>query len=128
MISIVCLRFICRQTRPFQAILIERISFVNSELSTNNSTDRYAQSKKTGAFSGSEMVFSLYFIIFFISYNSYCATLGDFIVGVKTPVPSLNRYNTRRPHWSLGLISPLRYIVSNLPEKESQMYWTNTTT
>ena len=35
-------------------------------------------------------------------------------------------YNTRRPHWSLGLISPLRYIVSTLSAKESQMCWTNT--
>ncbi len=35
-------------------------------------------------------------------------------------------YNTRRPHWSLGLISPLRYIVSTLSEKESQMCWTDT--
>ena len=37
-------------------------------------------------------------------------------------------YNTRRPHWSLGLISPLRYIVSTLTAKESQMCWTNTKT
>ena len=37
-------------------------------------------------------------------------------------------YNTRRPHWSLGLISPLRYIVSTLTAEESQMCWTNTTT
>lgn len=35
-------------------------------------------------------------------------------------------YNTRRPHWSLGLISPLRYIVNQLPVKESQMCWTST--
>ena len=37
-------------------------------------------------------------------------------------------YNTRRPHWSLGLISPLRYIVSTLSAEESQMCWTNTKT
>ena len=37
-------------------------------------------------------------------------------------------YNTRRPHWSLGLISPLRYIVNQLPVKESQMCWTSTRT
>ena len=36
-------------------------------------------------------------------------------------------YNTRRPHWSLGLVSPLRYIVNKLPVKESQMCWTSTT-
>lgn len=35
-------------------------------------------------------------------------------------------YNTRRPHWSLGLISPMRYIVSNLTAQESQMLWTST--
>jgi len=35
-------------------------------------------------------------------------------------------YNTRRPHWSLGLISPLRYIVNQLPEPESQMCVTST--
>ena len=37
-------------------------------------------------------------------------------------------YNSRRPHWSLGLISPLRYIVSTLTANESQMCWTNTKT
>ncbi len=35
-------------------------------------------------------------------------------------------YNTRRPHWSIGLISPLRYIVNKLPAKESHMLWTST--
>ncbi|MFA6094466.1 MAG: integrase core domain-containing protein [Candidatus Paceibacterota bacterium] len=35
-------------------------------------------------------------------------------------------YNTRRPHWSLGLVSPLRYIVSTLPASESHMWWTST--
>ena len=35
-------------------------------------------------------------------------------------------YNTRRPHWSLGLVSPLRYICNKLSEKESQMLWTST--
>jgi len=35
-------------------------------------------------------------------------------------------YNTRRPHWSLGLVSPMQYIVSTLSEKESHMLWTNT--
>ena len=35
-------------------------------------------------------------------------------------------YNTRRPHWSLGLVSPLRYIVSKLSDKESHMCWTDT--
>jgi len=36
-------------------------------------------------------------------------------------------YNTRRPHWSLGLISPLRYIVSTLTAEKSHMLWTDTT-
>lgn len=36
-------------------------------------------------------------------------------------------YNTRRPHWSLGLVSPLRYICNKLPE-ESHMWWTDTKT
>lgn len=35
-------------------------------------------------------------------------------------------YNTRRPHWSIGLISPLRYIVNKLPAEESHMCWTST--
>lgn len=50
-------------------------------------------------------------------------------------LPAFNRalidwllwYNTRRPHWTLGLISPLRYIVSKLPATESQRWWTSTT-
>lgn len=37
-------------------------------------------------------------------------------------------YNTRRPHWLLGLVSPLRYIVSTLSEKECHMLWTSTNT
>ena len=35
-------------------------------------------------------------------------------------------YNSRRPHWSLGLVSPLRYICNQLEVKESQMWWTGT--
>jgi transposase InsO family protein len=35
-------------------------------------------------------------------------------------------YNTRRPHWSLGLISPMRYICNQLTAPESQMLWTST--
>lgn len=35
-------------------------------------------------------------------------------------------YNTKRPHWSLGLISPLRYICKQLPARQSQMWWTST--
>ena len=36
-------------------------------------------------------------------------------------------YNTRRPHWSIGLISPLRYIMNQLPAEKSHMCWTSTT-
>lgn len=35
-------------------------------------------------------------------------------------------YNTERPHESLGMLSPLRYIVSTLTARESQMCWTRT--
>jgi transposase InsO family protein len=35
-------------------------------------------------------------------------------------------YNTRRPHWSLGLVAPLRYICNKLTSKQSHMLWTST--
>lgn len=35
-------------------------------------------------------------------------------------------YNTVRPHASLGMVSPLRYIVSTLTARECQMWWTRT--
>ena len=35
-------------------------------------------------------------------------------------------YNTKRPHESLGMVSPLRYIVMTLPTKKSHMWWTRT--
>ena len=35
-------------------------------------------------------------------------------------------YNTRRPHWSIGLISPLRYICNTLPAEMSHMLGTST--
>lgn len=35
-------------------------------------------------------------------------------------------YNTGRPHWSLGLISPMQYIVNKLTASESHMLWTDT--
>ena len=37
-------------------------------------------------------------------------------------------YNTKRPHWSLGLVSPMRYIMSTLSARASQMLWTDTRT
>ena len=35
-------------------------------------------------------------------------------------------YNTERPHQSLGMLSPLRYIVSMLSAEECQRWWTRT--
>ncbi len=35
-------------------------------------------------------------------------------------------YNTRRPHWSLGMLSPLQYICKQLTAEESQKCWTDT--
>ena len=35
-------------------------------------------------------------------------------------------YDTKRPHESLGMVSPLRYIVMTLPAEECQMWWTRT--
>jgi transposase InsO family protein len=37
-------------------------------------------------------------------------------------------YNAERPHESLGMISPLRYIVRDLTARECQRYWTRTFT
>jgi len=35
-------------------------------------------------------------------------------------------YNTKRPHESIGMLSPLRYIVSTLTAEDCQRYWTRT--
>lgn len=35
-------------------------------------------------------------------------------------------YNTKRPHHSLELLSPVKYIISNLPVRFSNMLWTST--
>ena len=61
----------------------------------------------------------------FISRNRYLLAYN---------LPEFNRrmmdwliwYNTRRPHWSIGLISPLRYITNKLSAEESHMLWTST--
>lgn len=37
-------------------------------------------------------------------------------------------YNTKRPHWSLGLKSPLQYIIDKLTPRKSNMLWTDTST
>lgn len=37
-------------------------------------------------------------------------------------------YDTKRPHHSLGLLSPMQYLVSTLTAEESQMLWTSTNT
>lgn len=55
---------------------------------------------------------------------------------LRDDVPAFNEklidwllwYNTVRPHASLGLVSPLRYIVSTLTARECQRYWTRTYT
>ena len=46
----------------------------------------------------------------------------------ETLVDWLLWYNTRRPHESLGMVPPLRYIVSTLTAGECQRYWTRTIT
>lgn len=35
-------------------------------------------------------------------------------------------YNGERPHYALGQVAPLRYMMSLLPAKECQMWWTYT--
>ena len=35
-------------------------------------------------------------------------------------------YNTERPHYSLGQIPPMRYILQTLPTRECHMWWTHT--
>lgn len=35
-------------------------------------------------------------------------------------------YNGERPHYALGQVSPFRFMMSSLPTKECQMWWTHT--
>jgi transposase InsO family protein len=61
----------------------------------------------------------------FIKQNRYLLAY-DIELFNKKLIDWLLWYNTRRPHWSLGLVSPLKYIVSTLSEQESHMLWTDT--
>lgn len=35
-------------------------------------------------------------------------------------------YNGERPHFALGQVSPFRYMISRLPERDCHMWWTHT--
>jgi len=56
------------------------------------------------------------------------------LMSLKDDIPTFNKnlmewllwYDTKRPHESLGLVSPLKYIVSTLTASESQKCWTST--
>ena len=37
-------------------------------------------------------------------------------------------YNAERPHYALGQVSPLRFMMSSLPASECHMWWTHTNT
>jgi transposase InsO family protein len=61
----------------------------------------------------------------FIQYNR--GLLRDDIDGFNQKLCDwLLWYNTVRPHHSLGLLSPLRYICSKLSAQNCQMLWTDT--
>ena len=56
------------------------------------------------------------------------------LMSLKDDIPTFNKnlmewllwYDTKRPHESLGLVSPLKYIVSTLPTDDCHMWWTRT--
>ncbi len=56
------------------------------------------------------------------------------LMSLRDDIPTFNKnlmdwllwYDTKRPHESLGMVSPLRYIVSTLPTEKSHMWWTRT--
>lgn len=62
----------------------------------------------------------------FISKNRYLLAYDLEMFNHKL-IDWLLWYNTRRPHWSIGLISPLRYICNKLTPEKSHMLWTSTT-
>ena len=56
------------------------------------------------------------------------------LMSLRDDLPTFNKnlmewllwYDTKRPHESLGLVSPLKYIVSTLPTDDCHMWWTRT--
>jgi transposase InsO family protein len=61
----------------------------------------------------------------FIKQNRYLLAYDIDVFNQKL-IDWLLWYNTRRPHWALGLVSPMQYIVSTLSAEESHMLWTDT--
>lgn len=55
---------------------------------------------------------------------------------LRDDIPAFNRkmiewliwYNTVRPHFGIGLLSPMQFIISELNVRKSNMLWTNTST
>jgi transposase InsO family protein len=59
--------------------------------------------------------------------ETHRALLRDDVLGFNQAlVDWLLWYNLKRPHESLGQVSPLRYIVSGLTAQECQRWWTRT--
>jgi putative transposase len=55
------------------------------------------------------------------------ATLAHYIVSFNEKlIEWLIWYDTKRPHHSLGLLSPMQYLMSTLTAEESQRLWTST--
>jgi transposase InsO family protein len=61
----------------------------------------------------------------FIDFHAY--SLLDPSSFNQKLIPWLMWYNTERPHWGLGLKSPMQFMLTTHPEK-SNMWWTNTHT
>jgi transposase InsO family protein len=59
----------------------------------------------------------------FIDFHAY--SLLDPSSFNQKLIPWLMWYNTERPHWGLGLKSPMQFMLTTHPEK-SNMWWTNT--